>query len=395
MHRLGVLGWPVAHSRSPAIHNAALAALGMGDWHYQLLPVPPELFARDDARARRLGLRRRERDDPAQAGGAGAGGLGERGGEGDRRGEHAHVRHGWGDRGGEHRRAGTDRGDRRAARRQARARAGGGGQRTRGGVGAARGGRGRGAGLEPHARARGGARARAGRERGERAAAGGAAGQLHGRRARAGAGEELGRLGLTQSLIGEFETVVDLVYREGATELLATARAQGARTLDGLEILVAQGALSFELWTGREAPLQVMGEAARASDNAGEKTPDARAIAALGRSLKRAQTFVQWGTLHAILSASRSMGGPMDIDFADLLMEVVSRRASDLHLTAGAHADAPGPRRLTPLEEYPKLSPTDTREIVYSILSSSQRQRLETDWQLDFAYSIPGPPAFV
>src|SRR5947209_8523190 len=43
--RLGVLGWPVAHSRSPAMHNAALRAVGLGTWHYQLLPVPPELFA--------------------------------------------------------------------------------------------------------------------------------------------------------------------------------------------------------------------------------------------------------------------------------------------------------------------------------------------------------------
>jgi shikimate dehydrogenase len=42
--RLGVAGWPVAHSRSPAIHNAALAQLGLEDWRYQLLPVPPELF---------------------------------------------------------------------------------------------------------------------------------------------------------------------------------------------------------------------------------------------------------------------------------------------------------------------------------------------------------------
>jgi shikimate dehydrogenase len=42
--RLGVLGWPVAHSRSPAMHNAALAAVGLADWRYQLLPVPPELF---------------------------------------------------------------------------------------------------------------------------------------------------------------------------------------------------------------------------------------------------------------------------------------------------------------------------------------------------------------
>ncbi len=46
MNRLGVLGWPVAHSRSPAIQNAALEAAGLGArWHYQKLPVPPELFA--------------------------------------------------------------------------------------------------------------------------------------------------------------------------------------------------------------------------------------------------------------------------------------------------------------------------------------------------------------
>ncbi len=43
--RLGVLGWPVGHSRSPAIHNAALHAVGLTDWRYQLLPVPPELLA--------------------------------------------------------------------------------------------------------------------------------------------------------------------------------------------------------------------------------------------------------------------------------------------------------------------------------------------------------------
>src|ERR1700704_5689298 len=45
MKRLGGLGWPVAHSRSPAMHNAALAALGMSGWRYQRLPVPPALLA--------------------------------------------------------------------------------------------------------------------------------------------------------------------------------------------------------------------------------------------------------------------------------------------------------------------------------------------------------------
>ena len=88
------------------------------------------------------------------------------------------------------------------------------------------------------------------------------------------------------------------------------------------------------------------------------------------------------------------MGEAMDIDFADLLMEVVSRRASDLHITAGAHPTVRVRGRLTPLEDYPQLSDTDTREIVYSILTGDQRQRLETHWQLDFAYSIPGHARF-
>src|SRR6201982_3641991 len=84
----------------------------------------------------------------------------------------------------------------------------------------------------------------------------------------------------------------------------------------------------------------------------------------------------------------------MDIDFADLLMEVVHRRASDLHLSAGANPTVRVRGRLAPLEEDPKLSTADTREIVYSILTSDQRQRLETDWQLDFAYSVPGHARF-
>jgi shikimate dehydrogenase len=40
-----VAGWPVAHSRSPAMHNAAFAALGMHDWLYTRLPLAPESFA--------------------------------------------------------------------------------------------------------------------------------------------------------------------------------------------------------------------------------------------------------------------------------------------------------------------------------------------------------------
>lgn len=42
--RLGVLGWPVGHSRSPAMQQAALAHCGLTGWTYQHLPVPPPLF---------------------------------------------------------------------------------------------------------------------------------------------------------------------------------------------------------------------------------------------------------------------------------------------------------------------------------------------------------------
>jgi shikimate dehydrogenase len=61
----------------------------------------------------------------------------------------------------------------------------------------------------------------------------------------------------------EYATVVDLVYRAGGTMLIREARDRGVNTVDGLEILVRQGALSFTIWTGRPAPLDSMRTAAR------------------------------------------------------------------------------------------------------------------------------------
>jgi shikimate dehydrogenase len=58
-------------------------------------------------------------------------------------------------------------------------------------------------------------------------------------------------------------TVADMVYRAGGTPFIAAARSRGARVVDGLEILVAQGAASFERWTGRPAPHEVMREAVK------------------------------------------------------------------------------------------------------------------------------------
>ena len=55
--------------------------------------------------------------------------------------------------------------------------------------------------------------------------------------------------------------VLDLVYRPVATRLVRDARAVGATATGGLGVLLRQGAASFALWTGREAPLDVMREA--------------------------------------------------------------------------------------------------------------------------------------
>ena len=52
------------------------------------------------------------------------------------------------------------------------------------------------------------------------------------------------------------QTLVDLPYPDSATA--AAAREAGARVFDGLDVLVAQGAASFELWTGMSAPVEVM-----------------------------------------------------------------------------------------------------------------------------------------
>ncbi len=80
-------------------------------------------------------------------------------------------------------------------------------------------------------------------------------------------------------------------------------------------------------------------------------------------------------------------------DFADVLLEVLALNASDLHLTAGSPPMVREKGRLRALD-YPVLSSQMTREIVYSILTNDQRKKLENEWQIDFAYSIPGKARF-
>ncbi len=83
----------------------------------------------------------------------------------------------------------------------------------------------------------------------------------------------------------------------------------------------------------------------------------------------------------------------MEFDFADVLIQVMERNASDLHLTAGSPPMIRYHGQLHALD-YPVLTPQATREVIYSILTNEQRQRLETDWQIDLAYSIPGRARF-
>ena len=52
--------------------------------------------------------------------------------------------------------------------------------------------------------------------------------------------------------------VYDMVYRPAETKLLKTARAAGCKTANGLGMLLHQGAASFEIWTGKPAPINVM-----------------------------------------------------------------------------------------------------------------------------------------
>ncbi|MEA2390998.1 MAG: shikimate dehydrogenase [Solirubrobacteraceae bacterium] len=60
-----------------------------------------------------------------------------------------------------------------------------------------------------------------------------------------------------------YRCVIDLVYGSTETALVSTARGLGLSVVDGLEILVRQGALSFERWTGQAAPLDAMRHGAR------------------------------------------------------------------------------------------------------------------------------------
>jgi shikimate dehydrogenase len=278
MHRLGVLGWPVAHSRSPAIHNAALAALGLDDWHYQLLPVPPVLFDETTRALPRSGFvganvtiphkqaalaLATHASDTARAIGA------------------ANTLTFAAD--------GTIAAENTDAPGLIAALAGlselpanprvlilGAGGSARAAAWALR----EAGASEVSIWNRTAERASAlAHDLGVNAVREPVPADLlvnctsvglHDDAVERSASDSQGlnQLRLTLDQVGKYSYVVDFVYRPGSTPLLAAAKAHGARTVDGLQILIAQGALSLELWTGRKAPVEVMRQAALERDRA-------------------------------------------------------------------------------------------------------------------------------
>jgi shikimate dehydrogenase len=269
MPRLGVLGWPVAHSRSPAMHNAALRALGLERWSYQRLPVPPELFAETTHALAGAGfaganvtiphkhaaLALADEASPA-AREIGAANTLTFAADGTIAAENTDA-------------PGLIAAMERAGRspRGLTALVLGAGGSARAAVWALRA-----AGAREvlvcnrtHARAQEladalGARAIQAPTSADILVNCTSVGLV---RPASGGDADLNLLGLTLDLVGRYSYVVDLVYKEGSTELLAAARERGVPTLDGLEMLVAQGALSLELWTGHSAPIEVMRRAGR------------------------------------------------------------------------------------------------------------------------------------
>ncbi|MGB3634163.1 MAG: type IV pilus twitching motility protein PilT, partial [Rubrobacteraceae bacterium] len=77
----------------------------------------------------------------------------------------------------------------------------------------------------------------------------------------------------------------------------------------------------------------------------------------------------------------------------DYLLDAVNAGASDLHVTVGLPPMIRVSGGVQPLD-YPPFTSNMTREIIYDVLSNEQRQKLENNWELDFAYSLPRTARF-
>jgi twitching motility protein PilT len=79
--------------------------------------------------------------------------------------------------------------------------------------------------------------------------------------------------------------------------------------------------------------------------------------------------------------------------FDELITEAIERRASDMHLCAGAAPTARIDGSLVPLEEE-KCTPEDVRNLSFEIMDEGEKARLDEDGEVDFAYSLRGVGRF-
>ena len=106
------------------------------------------------------------------------------------------------------------------------------------------------------------------------------------------------------------------------------------------------------------------------------------------------QTEDLFGTPHPTGIGARSGAVETRVPVAELLNKVLELGASDLHLAAGAKPTVRVHGALRQLEDYPRLMPNETQAMLYSILTQRQRERLETELELDCAHSLPGKARF-
>jgi twitching motility protein PilT len=93
-------------------------------------------------------------------------------------------------------------------------------------------------------------------------------------------------------------------------------------------------------------------------------------------------------------TSTETAGDEDDINLNDLLVMVLDRGASDLHLTTGARPAIRLNGELVQIDEQPILTPPVIQRVMYAALTQRQREKFEENLELDFAYSVPGRARF-
>jgi twitching motility protein PilT len=93
------------------------------------------------------------------------------------------------------------------------------------------------------------------------------------------------------------------------------------------------------------------------------------------------------------VSTEPSLAGD-EIVLVDLLLTMLERGASDLHITAGARPAIRINGELAQMDEYPVLTPPVIQRVMYAAITQRQREIFEEELELDFAYSVPGRSRF-